>query len=110
MGKIIEIPFGKRSRLYRFLEILPGICSYGMIIMLFVLSAMNPIFGSVYLLILTAVTLVKAIGTAFRTVQGEKTIKAAMRVDWHARYVDLENPHDAYERLRDKDKKKKKKQ
>ena len=101
MGKIVEIPLGKRSRLYRFLEILPGICSYGMIILLFVLSAINPILGSVYLLILTAVTLVKALGTAFRTVQGEKTVKAAMRVDWHARYEDLMNPHDAYERMKD---------
>lgn len=101
MGKIIEIPVGKRKPLYRFLEILPGAMSYGMIIMLFVFSAINPVFGSIYLLILIAVTLLKAIGTAFRTVQGHKTVEAAMRVDWSKRYDDLKHLHDAYERLRD---------
>ena len=101
MGKIIDIPFGKRKPLYRFLEILPGMLSYGMIILLFVLSAINPILGTMYLLILISVTLIKAIGTAFRTVQGHKTFEAAMRVNWHNRYEDLINCHDAYEKLRD---------
>ena len=100
MGRIVEIPLGKRKPLYRFLEILPGALSYLMIILLFVLSAANPVYGSVYLLIIIAVTLIKAIGTAFRTVQGNKTLQAAMRVDWRQRYMDLYNPHDAYERTK----------
>ena len=100
MGKIIEIPDGKRKPLYRFFEILPGVLSYGMIILLFVLSAINPVFGAIYLLLLIAITLVKAIGTAFRTVQGQKTIERAMRVDWHQRLTDLEDPHKSYERLK----------
>ncbi len=100
MGKIIEIPFGKRKPLYRFFEILPGALSFGMVILLFVLSAISPILGTVYLLILISVTLIKAIGTAFRTIQGHKTLEASMRVNWHERYEDLKHPHEAYERLR----------
>lgn len=100
MGKIIEIPLGKRTKLYRFLEILPGVMSYGMIVLLFVLSMIEPVLGSMFLLLLTSVTLIKAIGTAFRTIQGHKTLQAAMRVEWDKRYDDLKNPKEAYERLK----------
>ena len=97
----LEIPQGKRTKLYRFFEILPGVISYGAIILLFLLSWLDPVLGAVYLFILIAATLVKAIGVAYRTVQGYNVIKRAMRVDWRRRLEDLENPHEAYERLHD---------
>ena len=105
MRKSLEIPQGKRSRLYRFFEILPGAISYGAIILLFVLSWVDPVLGSIYLFIIIASTLVKAIGVAYRTVQGYKVVKRAERVDWRARVEDLCSPHDAYERLHDDDNK-----
>ena len=52
MAKDIEIPLGKRTKLYRFLEILPGAISYSMIILLFLLSWINPAYGSIYILII----------------------------------------------------------
>ncbi len=103
MRKSLEIPQGKRNRLYRFFEILPGALSYGAIILLFVLSWVDPVIGSIYLFIIIASTLVKAIGVAYRTVQGYEVLKRAERVNWRARVEDLMNPHDAYERLRDDD-------
>ncbi len=103
MRKNLEIPQGKRTRLYRFLEILPGVISYGAIILLFVLSLIDPVLGAIYLFILIAATLVKAIGVAYRTVQGYEVIKRAERVDWRKRVVDLEDPHSAYERLHGED-------
>ena len=105
MRKNLEIPQGKRSKLYRFLEILPGAISYGAIILLFVLSWLNPVLGAIYLFFIIASTLVKAIGVAYRTVQGYEVIKRAMRVDWRKRMEDLAHPHEAYERLRDDDNK-----
>ncbi len=101
MRRNLEIPQGKRSRGYRFLEILPGLISYGAIILLFVLSWLDPVVGSIYLFIIIASTLVKAIGVAYRTVQGYEVLKSAERVDWRKRVEDLANPHDAYERLGD---------
>lgn len=95
----LEIPQGKRTRLYRFFEILPGFCSYGAIVLLFLLSWLNPVIGAIYLFTLISATLVKAIGVAFRTVQGSRVIKRAERIDWRKRVQDLQNPHDAYERL-----------
>ena len=101
MRKNLEIPQGKRQPLYRFFEILPGAISYSAIILLFVLSWLDPVIASVYLFTIIAITLVKAIGVAYRTVQGYKVIEQAMRVNWRRRVEDLENPHDSYERLHD---------
>lgn len=101
MRKNLEIPKGKRTPKYRFFEILPGLISYGAIILLFVLSLIDPVLGSIYLFIIIASTLVKAISVAYRTVQGYEVIKHAERVDWRARLEDLEHPHEVYERLRD---------
>lgn len=78
----VELPLGKRTRLYRFFEILPGMISYVAVIALFVLSWVNPILGTIYLLLIVAITLVKAVATAFRTIQGYKVVRKAERVDW----------------------------
>ena len=101
MCKNLEIPSGKRTRLYRFLEIAPGIISYSAIILLFILSILSPILGAIYLFVIIASTLVKAVGVAYRTIQGFEVIKRAGRVDWRKRVEDLKNPHEAFERLRD---------
>lgn len=95
----LEIPLGKRTRKYRFFEILPGALSYTMFILLFVLSLLSPTIGSYYLLLIIAVTLVKAVGIVYRTVQGYNAAKRAEKVDWHKRLQELKNPHKNYERL-----------
>lgn len=105
MRRNLEIPEGKRSRLYRFLEIVPGLISYGAIILLFLLSWLNPVLGAIYLFTIIASTLVKAVSVAYRTIQGYKVIKRASRVDWRKRNEELANPHAAYERLRQDDSK-----
>ncbi|MBP5674711.1 glycosyltransferase family 2 protein [Candidatus Saccharibacteria bacterium] len=93
-----EIPQGKRTLKYRIFEILPGALSYSMIIVLVVLSILWPAAGSIYLLFIITITLVKAVGVAFRTVQGYNTVKKAEKVNWRQRVVDLETPHESYER------------
>ena len=101
MKQDLEIPQGKRKPLYRFFEILPGAVSYGAIILLFVLSWADPIVGSIYLFAIIAATLVKAVSTAYRTVQGYEVLKRAERVDWRKRVEDLAEPEAAYERIHD---------
>lgn len=105
MRRNLEIPQGKRTPLYRFLEVLPGLISYGAIILLFLLSWLDPVLGSIYLFIIIASTLVKAVSVAYRTVQGYEVIKSAERVDWRKRMEDLSHPHESFERLRDDDNK-----
>lgn len=99
MKRDIDLPLGKRSKLYRFFEILPGFSSYALVILLFVLSWINPAMGAAYVLFVVAVVLVKAVGTAFRTIQGYGVVRRAMRVNWHKRLMELANPHEAFERL-----------
>lgn len=99
MARDLELPQGKRTPLYRFFEILPGALSYTLVIALFVISWINPMLGAIYVLIVVAITFVKAIATAFRTIQGYDVMRRAERVDWARRLEDLEDPHAAYERL-----------
>lgn len=101
----IELPLGKRSKFYRFFEILPGVLSYGMIALLFILSLISPTLGSIYILIIITITLVKAIGVAVRTLQGYKVVQKAMRVDWHNRLEQLSAAHENFEKLREEDSK-----
>ena len=54
----LEIPLGKRTRKYRFLEILPGVISYGGVLLLFILSYVSPIAGAIYLLFIISITLI----------------------------------------------------
>lgn len=88
----IEIPLGKRTRTYRFYEMLPAIVSYGAILMLFVLSVLNPILAAIYLLAIIITTLIKAIGIAYHTTVGRYRLDQAQRVHWHHRLAHLEDP------------------
>lgn len=99
MSKVREIPTGKRTPLYRFFEMFPAMVSYGMIILLFVLSAISPVLGSTYILLIVIITFVKAIGVAFRTVQGYNTVKKGMSVNWSKRLAELEDPQASYDKL-----------
>ena len=92
MAKVIEIPTGKRTLKYRFFEILPCAVSLGMILLLVIFSSISPVLGSAYLLLIVIMTLVKAIGVAYRTVQGYKTVKSCINLDWSERLAELEEP------------------
>lgn len=96
----LEIPLGKRTRQYRFFEILPAVLSYGMLLLLVVLSIFSPILAAIYLLLVIITVLVKAVGIAVHTMQGRSRLDRAQRVDWHHRLEQLENPKASYERLR----------
>lgn len=91
----IEIPIGKRTKTYRFFEMLPAIVSYGAIILLVVLSVLNSLLAAVYLLIIIITTLVKAVGIAYHTTVGRNNMEKAQRVNWRRRLEELENPSEA---------------
>lgn len=95
----LEIPLGKRTRKYRFFERLPAIVSYGAIILLVILSLINPLIASVYLLVIILTMLVKAVGIAARTIGGRLRLDRVCQVDWQSRLADLEDPREAYSRL-----------
>lgn len=100
--KSLEIPLGKRTKQYRFFEILPGLLSYGAIILLIVLSFLNTVLASAYLLLIVLTALVRAVGIAYHTIKGNKQLKRACAVNWHARLMELGDAEASYKRLKDK--------
>ncbi len=95
----LEIPIGKRTKSYRFFEMLPAILSYGSIILLIALSIFSPLLAAAYLLAIIITTLVKAFGIAYHTTTGRNNLERAQRINWHERLDQLEDPesylHDA---------------
>jgi len=98
----LEIPLGKRTPAYRFFEMLPAILSYGSLILLVVLSLIDPLMASAYLLLVIVTVLVKAVGIAVHTVRGRDRLNHAQKVDWHLRLNELEHPTQSFEALRAK--------
>ena len=95
----LEIPLKKRTRFYRFFEMVPAILSYGMLIALVVLSLVDPILAGIYLLLLIITVLVKAVGIAAHTIRGRNRMDAAQNIDWHARLGQLETPVASYKKI-----------
>jgi cellulose synthase/poly-beta-1,6-N-acetylglucosamine synthase-like glycosyltransferase len=95
----LEIPLKNRSRAYRFFEMVPGIASWGSIIILIVLSLVNPILASIYVLLFIATLLIKATGIAYHTLVGFSRIDKAQKIDWSKRLGDLADPAAALARI-----------
>lgn len=95
----LELPLGKRTKLYRFFEIVPGVISYMLIITLVMLSIINPLWAAIYLLLLIITMFVKSIGIAYHTIRGHNRLVGAQRVNWHQRVVQLEHPKESYAQL-----------
>lgn len=93
----IEIPLGKRTKFYRFFEMLPGILSYLLILLPIILSIISPLYGAIFVILYIMTYFVKAIAMAYRTIQGYNTLQRAQKVDWKGRLADLENPVAALE-------------
>ncbi len=95
----LEIPLGKRTKLYRFFEMFPAILSYGMLLLLVVLSLISPLTAAIYLLLIIITMLVKAIGIAVHTVTGRERLNRAQNVNWHERLLQLEDPVANYSKV-----------
>lgn len=88
----IEIPIGKRTKTYRFFEMLPALLSYGAIALLIIISVISPPVAAIYLLVIIITTVVKAVGIAYHTTSGRGRMEKSQKVDWHSRLVQLETP------------------
>lgn len=95
-GIDLEIPLGKRKPLYRFFEMVPGLISYSMLLILVVLSIISPLWASIYLLAIIITMIVKAAGMAYHSIIGHNRMSRAMRIDWAHRLQQLEDPSTSY--------------
>jgi hypothetical protein len=92
----LEIPLTKRTKLYRFFEMVPALLSYGMLVLLVVLSLISPLIAAIYLLLLIITVLVKAVGIAAHTISGRNRLNQAQMINWRKRLDQLEDPVASY--------------
>ena len=95
----LEIPLKHRSKAYRFFEMVPGLISWGSIILLIVLSLLNPLLAGIYVLLVIVTLLIKAGGIAYHTLVGSRRLSMAQKVNWHARLHDLADPQASFAKL-----------
>lgn len=87
-----EIPLGKRTLKYRFFEVLPGLLSWSLIALPVILSIVDPTsrLAAIFILFFMISWFYRAIGMAFRTLQGYNRMQQAKRNPWSRWLEDLE--------------------
>ncbi|MEO8691514.1 MAG: hypothetical protein ABI397_01880 [Candidatus Saccharimonas sp.] len=98
----LELPLGKRTKLYRFFEIMPAAISYGALSLLVILSLIKPLWAAVYLLLVVITMFVKAMSISFNVLRGHRWLVGAQKVNWSKRLEDLEDPAEAYSKSMDR--------
>lgn len=96
----LSIPIGKRPKLYRFLEILPGSLSYGVIILLGLLLIVNSVWAWIYMRTVILLISVYLGVTAYCMVKSGLALKRSLAIDWADRLASLENPKESWALLR----------
>lgn len=93
----LELPLGKRTKLYRFFEMVPAIISYGSFILLIVLSLVSPLLAAIYLMLIIITMLVRAVIVIYHTLLGTSRMTKTQKVDWAERLADFDDPVASYE-------------
>jgi len=94
----LELPLGKRTKMYRFFEMVPAIISYGAFVLLIVLSIVSPLLAAIYLMAVIIVLLVRATGIVYHTVTGHRRLVKTQELDWAHRLSELEDPAASFEK------------
>lgn len=92
-----ELPLGKRTKAYRFFEMLPAILSYGAFIVLIVLALISPLLAAIYLMLIITTMLVRAVLVIYHTLAGHNRLVKTQKIDWKDRLGDFEDPVATYE-------------
>ena len=94
----LELPLGKRTKMYRFFEMVPAIISYGAFALLIILSIVSPLLAAIYLMAVIIVLLVRAAGIVYHTIVGHRRLVKTQEIDWAHRLGELEDPAASYEK------------
>jgi cellulose synthase/poly-beta-1,6-N-acetylglucosamine synthase-like glycosyltransferase len=87
----LEIPYAQdRSRRYRFFEKLPGMVSWTILLMPFILSMFWPIALVWALIVYLLIWFAKAIGMNLRVLEGWRTLQKHQKLDWSKLLEELE--------------------
>ncbi len=87
----IEIPFEReRGKRYRFFEALPGMISWTMLVLPFILSLIDVRIAAVFVLIYLLINFSRAIAGGTRALQGYRIVRKHQKFDWLGMIEELE--------------------
>ncbi|HEX7368473.1 MAG TPA: glycosyltransferase family 2 protein [Candidatus Saccharimonadales bacterium] len=87
----IEIPLEKdRHGWYRFFEILPGVCSWFMLVLPFALSVINVSLAAVFIFVYLLINFTRGCAGAIQLLLGHRTMKRHQKLPWATMLVELE--------------------
>jgi cellulose synthase/poly-beta-1,6-N-acetylglucosamine synthase-like glycosyltransferase len=88
----IEIPYQKqKGKRYRFFEMLPGLITWTILLLPFVLSLVNPTLCVLLIISYLLLWFVKSMGLTIRSLQGFRVINAQMKLPWPQMLQELES-------------------
>jgi cellulose synthase/poly-beta-1,6-N-acetylglucosamine synthase-like glycosyltransferase len=89
--KNIEIPFEKdRGKRYRFFEALPGLVTWTMLLLPFILSFISVTLAAVYIIAYILIYFARTVGVDIRALQGFKMMQQHKALPWKEMLVELE--------------------
>ncbi|MFZ2309961.1 MAG: glycosyltransferase family 2 protein [Patescibacteria group bacterium] len=89
IGKATEL-FGRDRRLYRFLEMVPGILSFGTLFVLIIFSYFNPVLVAYFLIAFDVYWLLQVIYLALYLVSSYRKVRKNSKVNWQERVQNLQ--------------------
>lgn len=88
--KQIEIPYvAERGRRYRFFEMLPGLLTWGILILPFVLALVAPLLAVLFVVAYLMLWFAKSLGLNVRALQGYRQITMQQKLPWNEMLADL---------------------
>lgn len=89
--KNIEIPHvAERSKRYRFFEMLPGLLSWGMLALPFIISFFSATLATFFVLGYLLVYFTRAVGVSVRALQGFRVVTRSMKLPWRTMLDEIE--------------------
>ena len=88
IGKATEL-LGSDRHLYRFLEMVPGILSFGTLFVLIIFSYFNPVLVAYFLIAFDVYWLLQVIYLALYLISSYRKVKKNSKVDWQGKVVSL---------------------
>jgi len=90
--KNIEIPYQKeKGKRYRFFEMVPGLITWTILVLPFVLSLVNPTLCVLLIITYLLLWFVKSMGLTVRSLQGFRVINGQMKLPWPQMLQELED-------------------
>ncbi len=100
--KNIEIPLqSEKSWHYRFFEMLPGLLTWSILILPFVLSIFAAHITAILIIAFFLLWFARAVGLNVRVVQGWRTMHQHQKLNWPKMLSQLENPEKDYQKTKD---------